>query len=232
MKLPILSSLIALGALGASYAGSFGGPGPFTNLSPLQSGIDGSYQATARGENLTGVLRFAYQNGVQTQIPGANTYVIFVNGNVVSGNISASITGKDLAGVLGGQDFNIPTNDTGGVELPAVIIVRGNRANGFFEGRLDLEDRLSAFHGEGQITSAPTETNQIIFVDEFNNDNSIIIDDGGDNVTINPFVVPSGNIEPDPTRSAVDFEFQGVRNSTLAQGSFVGGTTATNDTSN
>ena len=64
MKLPVLCSFALLAAAAASQAGSFGGPPPFTDLSPLQSGIDGSYQATMRGTNLTGVMRFAY-NGVE-----------------------------------------------------------------------------------------------------------------------------------------------------------------------
>ncbi len=236
MKLPILCTLAALATLGSaatSQAGSFGGPGPFNNLSPLSSGIDGSYQATARGENLTGIIRFAYQNGVQTQIPGANTYVVFVNGNVVSGNVSASITGKDLAGVLGGQDFQVPTSNNGSVQLPAVIVVRGNRANGFFEGSLDLEDRLSAFSGEGQVTSAPTETNQIVYIANQQNGGSLINNNVQEPVTVTPLVIPGGSVEGDPLQASINFTFQGVRNSIQAQGSFVGGnTTNTTNTTN
>lgn len=231
MKLPILSSLVALVSMGVSQAGSFGGPGPFTNLSPLQSGIDGSYQATARGDNLTGVIRFAYQGGVQTQLPGANTYVFFVNGNVVSGSTTASITGKDLAGVLGGQDFVVPTNDTGATELPLVLVVRGNRANGFFEGSLDLEDRLSAFSGDGQVTSAPAETNSIILVSE---ETAVFFSDTSTSQVVqDQFVVPGSNLAGDPNATAADFTFQGVRNSVIAQGSGGGsstsGTTATDN---
>ncbi len=221
MKLPVLCSLAFLAALGASQAGSFGGPGPFSNLSPLQSGIDGSYQATARGENLTGVIRFAYSQGVQTPIAAANTYAFFVNGQVVSGNVTASITGKDLAGVLGGQEFNVPTNDDGGTELPLVLLVRGNRANGAFEGSLDLEDRMSAFSGTGQITSAPNETNTIVFVPDVQIDD-LFIGVGGEVslVFTNSFVVPGGSLEPDPNSVPIEFSFEGVRNSVIAQGSF------------
>ncbi len=225
MKLPTLCTLAALATLGTaanSQAGSFGGPGPFNNLSPLSSGIDGSYQATARGENLTGVIRFAYQNGVQSQIPSSNTYAFFVNGNVVTGNVTASITGKDLAGVLGGQDFQVPTNDTGATELPLVLIVRGNRANGEFEGSLDLEDRLSAFNGDGQITSAPAETNTLVVV---NDDTDVFFSDG-ELTSVTQFVIPGGSIAPDPNNIPVEFTFQGVRNSTLAQGSFTDTTTS------
>ncbi len=222
MKLPILSSLVALVSMGVSQAGSFGGPGPFSNLSPLQSGIDGSYQATARGDNLTGIIRFAYQGGVQTQLPGANTYVFFVNGNVVTGGTTASITGKDLAGVLGGQDFVVPTNDQGSTELPLVFIVRGNRANGFFEGSLDLEDRLSSFGGDGEITSAASETNTVIFIPDSQGGLTSIIQ-------TNQFVIPSGSLDPDPNVVPNPFTFQGVRNSVIAQGA--GGGTSSSSTS-
>ena len=67
--------------------------------SPLVSGVDGSYQATARGKNRTGVFRFMYANGVQTsnpQLPTATTvpnlltdpyndYVFFAEGKVIEG---------------------------------------------------------------------------------------------------------------------------------------------------
>ncbi|MGH8046929.1 MAG: hypothetical protein ACREKL_06755, partial [Chthoniobacterales bacterium] len=164
MKLPVLCTFALLAVATASHAGSFGGPPPFTDMSPLQSGIDGSYQATCTGTNLVGVLRFAYSNGVQSGISTANTYSFFVEGQVVSGGVTASITGKQLAGVLGGQDFTVPTSDAGTSELPLVFIVRGNRANGEFEGQMDLEDKMSAFSGKGQIAPAQPETNTVILI--------------------------------------------------------------------
>lgn len=207
MKLPVICTLLVAATVGASQAGSFGGPGPWSNLSPLQSGIDGSYQATARGENLIGVIRFAYSGGVQSSLPTANQYAFFVSGQVVSGGVTASITGKDLAGVLGGQDFTVPTNDDGGTELPLVFIVRGNRANGSFEGRLDLEDRMSAFSGTGTIAPSPTETNTVIGIDDQN----------GIGVVVAPFTIPGSAIVE------TDFKFEGVRTSVVAQGSGTGG---------
>ncbi len=216
MKLPAICTLLVLSVAGASQAGSFGGPPPFTNLSPLQTGIDGSYQATARGDNLTGVIRFAYSQGVQTPVASANTYVFFVGGQVVSGSTTASITGKDLAGILGGQDFSVPTNENGSTELPLVFIVRGNRANGEFEGRLDLEDRLSAFSGTGAITGAPDEQNTIIFIPD--NQDSIFADNQF--VSVTNFTVPGSDLTPDPNLVEIPFSFEGVRNSVVAQGSF------------
>jgi hypothetical protein len=202
MKLPVLCTLAILAAAAASHAGSFGGPPPFTNLSPLQSGIDGSYQATCRGDNLVGVLRFAYANGVQSGISTANTYSIFIEGQVVTGGVTASITGKELAGVLGGQDFTVPTSDSGTSELPLVFIVRGNRANGQFTGNLDLEDRQCAFSGKGEISPAPPETNTVILIQT---------NQGGSDVTVTPFAIPGSVIQPST------FAFQGVRTSIFAQ---------------
>ena len=146
MKIPLLCSLLAFGIASSAIAGSFGGPPPFTNLSPLQSGIDGSYQAIARGSNLTGIIRFAYQNGVQSPLASANAFVFFVNGVVTTGACTAAINGKELAGILGG------------VELPAPVGIPGNQASGTFSGKLDLEDRMSYFSGNGQIIGAGEET--------------------------------------------------------------------------
>ena len=224
MKLPVLCSFALLAAAAASHAGSFGGPPPFTDLSPLQSGIDGSYQATCRGTNLTGVLRFAYQNGVQSGGGSANAYSFFVDGDVVTGSVTASITGKELAGVLGGQDFTIPTSDSGTSELPLVFIVRGNRANGQFSGQIDLEDRMSAFSGKGNVTPSPAEDNTVVLI-QTNSGEAFAAD--YDAVQIEPFTIPSSTVVP------TTFEFEGVRTSIFAQGTGGNlGTTATATTTN
>ena len=57
-------SVILSGATGA-FAGSFGGPGPFRNGSPLPTGTDGTYNASFQGENLSGVFRFSINSGTQ-----------------------------------------------------------------------------------------------------------------------------------------------------------------------
>jgi hypothetical protein len=214
MKLPVLSAFALLAAATASHAGSFGGPPPFTDLSPLQSGIDGSYQATCRGDNLVGVLRFAYQNGVQSGIATANTYSFFVEGQVVSGGVTAAITGKDLSGVLGGQDFTVPTSDDGSTELPLVFIVRGNRANGQFTGQINLEDRMAAFSGKGEISPAPPETNTVILIQTTASGGLVVGDNvnvQSSDVTVTPFAIPGSAITPST------FAFEGVRTSVFAQ---------------
>jgi len=231
MKLPVLSAFAFLAVATASHAGSFGGPPPFTDLSPLQSGIDGSYQATCRGENMLGVLRFAYENGVQSGIATANIYSFFVAGQVVTGGVTAAIDGKDIAGVLGGQDFTVPTSDNGTSELPLVFIVRGNRANGQFSGKINLEDRMAAFGGSGEITPSPPETNTVVLIQT--NSNDFVIGDNvnvqsGD-VTVTPFAIPGSSIP------ATSFDFKGFRTSVFAQSQgnqAAGGGAATNSSNN
>ena len=66
MKIP--AALLIL-IVASEYLHASAGPPPFTNGSPLVSGVDGSYQATARGRNLTGVFRFTYSGGRQTSNP-------------------------------------------------------------------------------------------------------------------------------------------------------------------
>jgi len=225
MKLPVLCAFSLLAAASASFAGSFGGPGPWSDQSPLQSGIDGSYQATARGLNLTGVFRFAYENNVQSPNATANQYSFFVDGQVVTGGVVAAINGKNIAGVLGGQDFTVPTNNSGSTELPLVFIVRGNRANGQFQGQINLEDPMAAFNGNGKVTPAPVETNTVILIQTNNFTDAIIVVDSNtasQDVTVTPFVIPGSSIPP------TDFTFEGVRTSVFAQAT---GAAAANSTS-
>ncbi|HEY5777369.1 MAG TPA: hypothetical protein VIT00_01450, partial [Terrimicrobiaceae bacterium] len=120
MKIAAASLLLLLAALSAQ-AGSFAGPPPFTNGSPLVSGVDGMYKATARGKNLTGVFRFTYVNGSQTsnpQLPTGdevsnlltdpyNDYVFFVEGLVYRGLVQANINTSSIAGVLDNGSANV-----------------------------------------------------------------------------------------------------------------------------
>ncbi len=83
-----------------TFAKASAGPPPFTNGSPLISGVDGSYQASVRGSNLSGVIRFAYSGGVQTTSFTGNRWVIFYQGQVFSGLTTAAINDGDISGVL------------------------------------------------------------------------------------------------------------------------------------
>ena len=119
MKIP--AALLIL-IVASEYLHASAGPPPFTNGSPLVSGVDGSYQATARGRNLTGVFRFTYSGGRQTsnpQLPTGNSvgslltdpyndYVFFVEGIVYRGLVQANINVDSVAGVLDNGGANVP----------------------------------------------------------------------------------------------------------------------------
>jgi hypothetical protein len=76
-----------------NFAFAFAGPPPFTNGSPLITGTDGTYQATASGVNLTGVFSFVISGGLQTSTSSSviNSWVFFVDGQVVQGPVVAAI---------------------------------------------------------------------------------------------------------------------------------------------
>jgi len=171
-------SLIVLG--GFAQAGGFGGPPPFTNGSPLVTGIDGSYQASARGKNLSGVFRFTYSNQTQSSTvsdstvlnpdgilsdPG-NDYVFFVNGVTYRGLTQASITQSHVSGVFDNGAANIANlvqssgGSTFGVGLTTFM-------SGYFDGDMDLEAGDSFFEGDGTVVvldeiteTIPGETTQ------------------------------------------------------------------------
>lgn len=134
MKRVLLAALI-LASVSATQAGGFGGPPPFTNGSPLVSGVDGSYQANARANNLTGVIRFAYSNNIQTTSTTSNSYIIFVSGLVFSGPVTASIANAGLAGVLDSQ----------------TAAFSNTQATGNFNGRFDTHSPSYFFRGTGFI---------------------------------------------------------------------------------
>lgn len=177
-----LSGLLVSAAF--AQAGGFGGPPPFTNGSPLISGVDGSYQASARGSNLSGVFRFTYSGGRQTSdpqiggVPGLmtdpyNDYVFFVEGIVYRGLVQANINESNLAGVFDNGAANIP-NYEGGTGSGILTFL-----SGFFEGTIDLDAPDAYFKGDGEVATWV-----------------------GDSAT-----------DTFTPRSRVDYKFRGVRNS-------------------
>jgi hypothetical protein len=129
-------------------AGSFGGPPPFTNGSPLTSGTDGSYQASVRGKNLSGVVKFAQSGG--TQSATGNSYAVFSNGLLYTGNTDVSIMNSKISGVL-------LTSGT----------VTGNTASGFFNANLDRSSPYGSFKGKGELTTNNgSKTTEVVAVTE------------------------------------------------------------------
>jgi len=126
----------------ATYASASAGPPPFTNGSPLVSGVDGSYQATVRGKNLSGIFRFSYTSGNQTVTDIGNSYAIFADGQCYTGDVHAAINTDTVGGVF-------DTSDT----------ENGNTASGFFNGSMDQNSAYASFSGEGALTLVNGTTN-------------------------------------------------------------------------
>jgi len=118
-----------------TFAKASAGPPPFTNGSPLVSGVDGSYQATVRGTNLSGIIRFSYLSGNQTTTTAANSYAIFVDGQAYSGDVQAAIN----------------TDNVGGV-LETSTAINSNTASGVFNGSMDQDSPYATFSGNGSLT--------------------------------------------------------------------------------
>lgn len=152
------ASLLITFIAATAQAGSFGGPPPFTNGSPLPSGVDGSYQASARGSNLAGVFRFTYANGSQTSDPELNSvgsfvdpyndYVFFINGVVYRGPVQANINDGAIAGVLDNGGANIPSLD--GSSSPGPLLL--TFMSGFFNGSGDNNSPYFSFKGKGETS--------------------------------------------------------------------------------
>jgi hypothetical protein len=213
-------------------------PPPFTNGSPLVTGVDGMYQATARGRNLTGVFRFTYVNGSQTsnpQLPTGNTvaglltdpyndYVFFVEGLVFRGLVQANINVGSVAGVLDNGSANVAVfGDTaGGLGITSFI-------SGFFNGSIDQTSPYAFFRGNGEVT-VNSQVDVVVTP-------AIIIEEqqlvegtgtGPDNPPVFntvPQVVQEEVTEPRIVPiSVVKFKFSGVRNAT---GTFSSSTSTT-----
>lgn len=145
-------------------AGSFGGPPPFRDGSPLISGVDGSYQAIARAKNITGVFRFQYQNGVQTSGTAANGWVFFIDGRPQRGGVTAAINGSSIAGVLDGGSANFATNTNGTLQLPVVLVNQSAQSAGEYNGKLQLNNPYGTFSGTGRMNPAPPQTNEYVII--------------------------------------------------------------------
>lgn len=139
MKL-LAASLLAIFSVASVQAGSFGGPPPFTNGSPLESGVEGTYQGSMRGKGLSGVMVFAYDES-GNPVSGA-TYVIFANGGVYSGGLQASIQNVTLAGVL-----SAPTTST--VPPPTSSVSTTEATGGSFSGKFNTMSQYYSFKGQG-----------------------------------------------------------------------------------
>lgn len=202
--------LVSVSAVSSLHAGGIGGP--FNSYSPLQSGIDGVYQATARGKNLTGIITFTYSGGIPTVGGSANSWIFFVEGQIVRGQTSAAIDENKVAGVLDAGVVEGQMDSNGEITLPLILLNTGTASAGYFDGSIDLKSVNARFSGEGLITPSPGTTNQIIAISqpEATLSNGIAV--GAINITNVTYTNIGGTIPPTP------FKFSGYRLTTLAPG--------------
>ena len=209
------SLLVLVATIGLARAGSLAGPPPFTNGSPLQSGTDGTYQAVASGTNLTGVFSFVISGGIQTSDSDAviNSWVFFIDGLVVQGQVVAAISKSDVVGVLSGgaRSTGISTGTNGSLTLPAAFVVPGDTANGTFSGNIALKSPIGAFNGHGTLEGAPTRIDQLVLVTEPTQSvvsNGVVVPGNTNAVTVTPIIIPGSSF------AETRFRFQGTRVST------------------
>jgi len=196
----------------ASHAGNMFGPAPFRNGSPLVTGVDGTYQATARSENVTGIFRFAYSGGSQTANARQNSWVFFVNGQVLRGTVEAALDNSSLSGILDSESSGITRDSNGAVTLPIYIFSGANSAAGSFQGNLNLKSPSGAFSGAGQLLPTPPSTNQLTTISR----ETEILGTGSNAIAVlGP--IESTNIlytNSGGSMVPVNFKFRGVRTST------------------
>lgn len=165
--------LLASLAIATVHAGSFGGPPPFSNGSPLQTGIDGSYQASARGKNLSGVIKFAISKGIQSFggnssltsdviQRGSNSWAIFYEGRLYKGLTEADIADSNITGILSASDVtptaitNLQTSagitpTIGAGTFPTQALIQGQNLSGFFTAKLSQNSPTGSFKGSGEV---------------------------------------------------------------------------------
>lgn len=167
----VFSLLAVFATIGFAQAGGFGGPPPFTNGSPLIQGVDGSYQASARATNLTGVFRFTYSGGRQTSAPVLptgdsvtnlitdpyNDYVFFVEGLTYRGLVQANINTDQISGVFDNGSANVPVygGTTDGMGVLAFMA-------GYFNGTMDQQSPYASFSGKGEVTVNSSEETRVL----------------------------------------------------------------------
>ncbi len=185
-------------------AGNMFGPAPFRNGSPLVSGVDGTYQATASDTNIIGIFRFQYSEGSQTSSPTKNSWIFFREGRVMKGTVEAAIDGSSLSGILG-QEAAKSGNPNTNATFPLILTTSTSDSLGNFNGKLNLKSPSGAFSGSGVLQSAAGGVTTYTFI----NTNNF----GGIESTNVPITNSVG------AGFTNNFQFRGVRTSVFSTGS-------------
>ncbi|GAT33937.1 hypothetical protein TSACC_22358 [Terrimicrobium sacchariphilum] len=205
LRILLFSALVSVGTV---KAGSFGGPPPFTNGSPLPTGTDGLYQGVATGTNLTGLFTFEISGGSQTSTTRNNTWVFFVDGNILSGGTQANISQGKVTGILDSSAQRSLTGDGGTIQGSVAYIVPGNAATGYFKGDIDLGSPVGSFSGYGKVSGTPARTDQLVYIMDLSGVS--ITATGSSTVIIDPVTVTTINV-PGSSLPESRFNFRGTR---------------------
>jgi hypothetical protein len=164
MKIP--AALLVLIAA-SEYLFASAGPPPFRNESPLITGTDGIYQAIATGVNLSGVFSFQISAGIQTASANLNinSWVFFLEGQIIQGTVSAAISEGEVMGILDGGGIPDPSvTEDGQLVLPSAFVIPGDAASGKFNGSINYRSPVGAFEGRGVLTGAPARQDQLVTI--------------------------------------------------------------------
>lgn len=157
----ILAAASALFSASQAEAGGFGGPGPFRNGSPLVTGTDGVYEAVATGKNVTGIIGFIIQGGVQTESASRNRWNFFVDGELLVGQTDANVSDGKVVGILDSSVSGSVSSTSNG-SVTSSFIVSGNSGAGTFSAKIDLGSPVASFHGSGIMQGTPPRTDQLV----------------------------------------------------------------------
>ena len=192
-----------------SLAGNFG-PAPFRNGSPLVSGNDGTYQATARAENVTGIFRFAYSGGSQTGNPSQNNWIFFIEGQIQKGTVQANLSESSLDGILDSAS-SVSSSSNSTISLPYIVINQNNNSAGVFSGKLQQKSPNGAFSGQGTLQGLPNTPGEVFIIAEQSTTVATVPPTTTTRIDAftEPFTLAGGDIH------ITSFRFRGVRTSTI-----------------
>jgi hypothetical protein len=123
-----------------------------------------------RGNNLSGVIRFTYNDGIQTTSTatlGGNAWMIFYEGQVFNGTTFVAINNGSLSGVLDESfDFpvtqnwsdstsnsnTVPAGTISSSSSSSIQVTASSNPAGYFNGTIDNNSPNGAFSGKGELS--------------------------------------------------------------------------------
>jgi len=141
LLVPILTSPVAM-----AFGGGNGSP--FSNGSFFPA--DGTFQATIRGTNLSGVAVFS----TSSEGSGGGMFTVFANGNTYIGNTNASISGDTIAASF---EASLPGSGTG-TSASTISSVLGQTGGTFTSGGTNSTSTSDTTSGQTNSTAGQTNS--------------------------------------------------------------------------